>query len=136
MVCLHVHVYMYIVIIIWRKKVFINTFSTSTCILYCICSNLDKSLPFSIYMYNIICTHSKFTYICTCVTCAANGCTCIIILGGFGTCDISTRVRKMKEDLMRGIEELAPLLPSNSLDQLIDGLGGPEYVSEVSATLY
>ena len=41
-------------------------------------------------------------------------------------------VHKMKEELFRKLEELAPLLPTNSLDQLIDGLGGPTKVSEVN----
>ena len=40
-------------------------------------------------------------------------------------------VRKMKEELEQRIEELGPLLPHNSLDELIDGLGGPSHVSEV-----
>lgn len=39
---------------------------------------------------------------------------------------------KMKEDLLMELDELGPLLPSNSLDELIEGLGGPKKVSEVS----
>ena len=38
----------------------------------------------------------------------------------------------MKEDLLMELDELGPLLPSNSLDELIEGLGGPKKVSEVS----
>lgn len=40
-------------------------------------------------------------------------------------------VRKMKEELEKKIEALGPLLPHNSLDELIDGLGGPSQVAEV-----
>ena len=40
-------------------------------------------------------------------------------------------VRKMKEELEKRIEALGPSLPHNSLDQLIDGLGGPAFVAEV-----
>ena len=38
----------------------------------------------------------------------------------------------MKEDLLAEIEELGDRLPPNTLDQLIDELGGPENVAEVS----
>ena len=41
-------------------------------------------------------------------------------------------ILKMKEDLLMELDELGPLLPSNSLDELIEGLGGPKKVSEVS----
>ena len=41
-------------------------------------------------------------------------------------------ILKMKEDLLMDLDELGPLLPSNSLDELIEGLGGPKKVSEVS----
>ena len=40
-------------------------------------------------------------------------------------------VNKMKEKLMKRLTELGPMLPTNSLDELIDGLGGPSKVSEV-----
>ena len=40
-------------------------------------------------------------------------------------------VRKMREQLEMKLAELGPLLPTNSLDELIDGLGGPSCVSEV-----
>ena len=49
------------------------------------------------------------------------------MIGQFGL----QSVRNMKEELLRKLNELAPLLPSNSLDELIDGLGGPNKVSEV-----
>ena len=39
----------------------------------------------------------------------------------------------MKEELLAEIEELGDRLPPNTLDQLIDELGGPENVAEVSA---
>ena len=44
-------------------------------------------------------------------------------------------VYKMKEELLKRLADLSPLLPTNSLDELIDGLGGPEKVSEVSLSL-
>lgn len=37
----------------------------------------------------------------------------------------------MKEELLSEIEELGDRLPPNTLDQLIDELGGPENVAEV-----
>ena len=40
-------------------------------------------------------------------------------------------VKTMKEELLRKIAELSPLLPNNSLDELINGLGGPSQVAEV-----
>lgn len=40
----------------------------------------------------------------------------------------------MKEELLQRIEELGDKLPPNTLDQLIDELGGPENVAEASAT--
>ena len=38
----------------------------------------------------------------------------------------------MKEELLKKVELLSSHLPANTLDQLIDELGGPEYVAEVS----
>jgi hypothetical protein len=40
----------------------------------------------------------------------------------------------MKEELLQRIEELGDRLPPNTLDQLIDELGGPENVAEVGVT--
>lgn len=40
-------------------------------------------------------------------------------------------VRKMKEELMKKLEILGPKLPANTLDELIDELGGPSHVAEV-----
>ena len=40
----------------------------------------------------------------------------------------------MKEELLQRIEELGEKLPPNTLDQLIDELGGPENVAEASVT--
>ena len=37
----------------------------------------------------------------------------------------------MKEEFMERIEKLGDKLPPNTLDQLIDELGGPENVAEV-----
>ena len=47
----------------------------------------------------------------------------------------STRVEraiKMKEELLRKIENLGSSLPANTLDELIDELGGPGLVSEMT----
>ena len=41
------------------------------------------------------------------------------------------RVVKLKQELVQKIVELSPFLPNNSLDELIDGLGGPSQVAEV-----
>ena len=38
----------------------------------------------------------------------------------------------MKAEIMRKVEELGKILPANTLDQLIDELGGPENVSEMT----
>lgn len=38
----------------------------------------------------------------------------------------------MKEELLQHIEDLGEKLPPNTLDQLIDELGGPENVAEVN----
>jgi hypothetical protein len=40
----------------------------------------------------------------------------------------------MKEELLQRIEGLGDKLPPNTLDQLIDELGGPENVAEASVT--
>ena len=41
-------------------------------------------------------------------------------------------VKKMKEELLRKLEVLSPHLPTNTLDELIDGLGGPSRVAEMT----
>jgi len=46
--------------------------------------------------------------------------------------DAIDRACSMKEELMERIERLGEKLPPNTLDQLIDELGGPENVAEVS----
>lgn len=38
----------------------------------------------------------------------------------------------MKAEILRKVEELGKILPANTLDQLIDELGGPENVSEMT----
>lgn len=45
--------------------------------------------------------------------------------------DAIDRACSMKEELMERIERLGDKLPPNTLDQLIDELGGPENVAEV-----
>ena len=42
------------------------------------------------------------------------------------------RACEMKAEIMRKVEELGKILPANTLDQLIDELGGPENVSEMT----
>lgn len=41
------------------------------------------------------------------------------------------RAQQMKKDLLDKLEKLAEDLPPNTLDELIDELGGPENVAEV-----
>ena len=40
--------------------------------------------------------------------------------------------RTMKKELLDKLEILSRVLPPNTLDELIDDLGGPDYVAEVS----
>ena len=42
------------------------------------------------------------------------------------------RACEMKAEILRKVEELGKILPANTLDQLIDELGGPENVSEMT----
>lgn len=45
--------------------------------------------------------------------------------------DAVENAQKMKRNLLEELEELAEDLPPNTLDELIDELGGPENVAEV-----
>merc|ERR1712008_622265 len=42
------------------------------------------------------------------------------------------RAMKMKQDLLRKIDGVGRRLPANTLDQLIDELGGPENVADMT----
>ena len=42
------------------------------------------------------------------------------------------RACEMKAEILAKVEELGRILPANTLDQLIDELGGPENVSEMT----
>ena len=43
------------------------------------------------------------------------------------------RVERLKQDLLAKVQALGRELPVNTLDELIDQLGGPECVAEVSS---
>lgn len=45
--------------------------------------------------------------------------------------DGSANPQMVKAELLTAVERLGPRLPPNTLDQLIDELGGPEFVAEV-----
>ncbi len=47
--------------------------------------------------------------------------------------DAYERVQLMKQELLDMLEELGPRLPPNTLDELIEELGGTDNVAEVSA---
>ena len=49
----------------------------------------------------------------------------VLIMFSFSHC-------QMKEDLLRKVELLSSHLPTNTLDELIDGLGGPRQVAEMT----
>lgn len=49
--------------------------------------------------------------------------------------DAYERVSLMKQELMDMLEELSSVLPPNTLDELIEELGGPDNVAEVSTNL-
>ena len=42
----------------------------------------------------------------------------------------------MKNELLEKLDVLAPFLPPNTLDELIDELGGPDRVAEVKIFLH
>ena len=50
--------------------------------------------------------------------------------------DAVERAISMKRELLEKIERLGDLLPPNTLDELIDSLGGPENVAEVCVKRY
>ena len=43
-----------------------------------------------------------------------------------------THKPQMKDDLLRKLDVLAPHLPTNTLDELVEGLGGPDKVAEMA----
>ncbi|CAI2349586.1 unnamed protein product [Caenorhabditis sp. 36 PRJEB53466] len=54
------------------------------------------------------------------------------ICGGAGGEKEDVNPMLIKTELLAAVERLAPNLPANTLDQLIDEMGGPEYVAEMT----
>ena len=50
--------------------------------------------------------------------------------------DAVEHAQHMKKQLLEKLEELAEVLPPNTLDELIDELGGPDNVAEVSIFVF
>ena len=61
----------------------------------------------------------KCTHVYTCILCCFSFC---------------IHCHQMKEELLRKLDVLSPHLPPNTLDELIDGLGGPSRVSIIHGT--
>ena len=59
----------------------------------------------------------------------------VAMVSGANSCIRNVAVRKLKTKLMDTINELSSRLPTNSLDHLIDGLGGPGRVAEVGVVM-
>lgn len=64
------------------------------------------------------------------------GCTCSSVkaesqLSCLTSQDAVEHAQMMKKELLEKLEDLAEDLPPNTLDELIDELGGPENVAEV-----
>ena len=49
--------------------------------------------------------------------------------------DAVDKARAMRQELLARIERLGGRLPPNTLDELIDQLGGPDGVAEVSSRI-
>jgi len=52
---------------------------------------------------------------------------------GLTTAEAREKASRMKQDLLNALEALGDKLPSNTLDELIDSLGGTDCVAEVCA---
>ena len=46
--------------------------------------------------------------------------------------DAYHRTKDMKQELLRKVEEIGVFLPNNTLDELIDCLGGPNHVRSLN----
>ncbi len=56
-------------------------------------------------------------------------------MGGFTSAEAVEKAITLKGQLLKKLDQLADKLPANTLDELIDSLGGPDNVAEVKTSI-